>query len=201
VSGVNSCGFAIANDGNAIVDFAQSDNAFAFGTSSRVFTPMSTGGPCDPIASGNGAIVALGGTNYMASTETFTQQGAQTDSEATGDFVGDKFVYFGTVEDGSGQFLGDTNGLVGQIINSPGTRVYGITLDPALGVPTLATFDLTATPSGNPPLFPQLGTPLTLPNSCSSSGCSSGFYALATTPDGSVLFVAGPDGIIVQPIP
>ena len=200
-SGTVACGFAIANDGNAIVEFALGDNGFAFGTSSRSFTLMSTDGACDPVASGNGAVVALGGTNYLASSGTFTRQGAQTDSEATADFVGDKFVYSGSVEDEVAQFLGYTNGLVGQIINSPGTRVYGITLDPALGQPTLATFDLTATPSGNPPLFPQLGTTMALPNSCSSSGCSGGFYALATTLDGSVLFIAGPDGVIVQPIP
>ena len=200
-SGTVACGFAIANDGNAIVEFALGDNGFAFGTSSRLFTLMSTDGTCDPVASGNGAVVALGGTNYLASSGTFTQQGAQTDSEATADFVGDKFVYFGSVEDGAGQFLGYTNGLVGQIINSPGTRVYGITLDPNLGVPTLATFDLTATPSGNPPLFPQLGTTMALPDTCSPGSCSGGFYALATTPDGSVLFIAGPDGVIVQPIP
>jgi hypothetical protein len=200
VSGANACGFAIANDGNAIVEFASGDNAFAFGTSSRVFTPMSTGGSCDPIASGNGAVVALGGTNYLASSGTFTQQGAQTDSEATGDFVGDKFVYSGSVEDGAGEFLGYTQGLFGQTINSPGTRVYGITLDPNLGVPTLATFDLTATPSGNPPVFPQLGTAMAIPDTCSPGSCSGGFYALATTPDGSVIFIAGPDGVIVQPI-
>lgn len=200
-SGTVACGFAIANDGNAIVEFALGDNGFAFGTSSRLFTLMSTDGTCDPVASGNGAVVALGGTNYLAFSGTFTQQGAQTDSEATADFVGDKFVYFGSVEDGAGQFLGYTNGLVGQIINSPGTRVYGITLDPNLGVPTLATFDLTATPSGNPPLFPQLGTTMALPDTCSPGSCSGGFYALATTPDGSVLFIAGPDGVIVQPIP
>ncbi len=200
-SGTVACGFAIANDGNAIVEFAFGDNGFAFGTSSRAFTPMSTDGTCDPVASGNGAVVALGGTNYLASSGTFTQQGAQTDLEATADFVGDKFVYFGSVEDEAGQFLGYTNGLIGQIINSPGTRVYGITLDPNLGVPTLATFDLTATPSGNPPLFPELGTTMALPDTCSPGSCSGGFYALATTPDGSVLFIAGPDGVIVQPIP
>lgn len=202
VSGTVPCGFAIANDGNAVVEFALGDNGFAFGTSSRSFTLMSTDGTCDPVASGNGAVVALGGTNYLASSGTFTQHGgAQTDSEATSDFVGDTFVYYGSVEDGAGQFLGYTQGLVGQIINSPGTRVYGITLDPNFGVPILETFDLTVPPSGNPPLFPQLGTAITLPNSCSSSGCSGGFYALATTPDGSVLFIAGPDGIIVQPLP
>jgi hypothetical protein len=200
VSGANACGFAIANDGNAIVDFAFGDNAFAFGTSSRVFTPMSNGGACDPVASGNGAVVALSGMNYLASSETFIQPGAQTDSEASGDFVGDKFVYSGSVEDGAGEFLGYTTGLFGQIINSPATRVYGIRPDPTSGEPTLVTFDLTAAPSGNPPLFPELGTPIALPNNCSPTGCTGGFNALATTPDGSVIFVASPDGVIVQPI-
>jgi hypothetical protein len=196
----NACGFAIGNDGNAIVDFAFGDNAFAFGASSRVFTPMSTGGACDPVASGNGAVVALSGMNYLASSETFSQPGAQTDSEATGDFVGDKFVYSGSVEDGAGEFLGYTPGLFGQVINSPGTRIYGSRPDPTTSDPTLVTYDLTAPPSGNPPLFPELGTPIALPNNCSPFGCTGGFSAIATTPDGSVIFIASPDGVIVQPI-
>jgi hypothetical protein len=195
-----ACGFALANDGNAIVDYTSSGNSFAFGTSSRVFTPMSSVGNCDPVASGNGALLVLGGINYIASSETFIQSGAELDSEASGDFTGDKFVFFGTVENQSGQLLGYAQGLSGQIINSDGTRVYGIVIDPNAGVPTLATFDLTD-PSGSPPVFPQLGTPITLANTCAPTGCSSGLYGFATTPDGSTVFIAGPDGVIVQPLP
>jgi len=199
VAGAGPCGFAIANDGNAIVDFSFDDDGLAFGTSSRAFTLTTSNATCDPIASGNGAILALGGVNYVASSETFSQSSAQTDSGATGDFAGDKFVLSGTVEDQSGQLLGDTVGVVGQIINAAGTRVYGVILDPTTSDPTLATFDLTATPTGNPPLFPQLGTPVALPN-C-SGGCPQGVYTFATTPDGSVLFIASPGGVIVQPLP
>lgn len=194
-----ACGFALANDGNAIVT-PQFTYGFAFGTFSRVFTPMSDGGNCPPVASGNGAIVAMNTAAYIASTGLIAHPGAQTGTGATADLAGDKFLYSGTVQTQNGELLGDVLGLFGQIINSPGTRVYGVTPDPTTGVPTLITFDLTAPPSGNPPLFPQVGTPITLPNNCSASGCPQGFYLLATTPDGSVIFIAGPDGVVVQPI-
>ena len=200
------CGFAISNDGNAIVGLgalvpAGGAGGFAFGTSSRIFTPMFAAS-CSPVASGNGAIVALNYGTYVSSTETVTQQlGPQTDSETTTDFLGDTFVSFGQVEDQTGQVLGLIGGSSGQVVNAAGTRAYGIVLDPNLGVPTLATFDLTATPSGNPAIFPQLGTPMALATACTPGSCLGGPYALVTTPDGSAILIAGPNGLIVQPLP
>lgn len=201
------CGFAIANDGNAIVGLgglvpAGNAGGFAFGTSSRIFTPMSAAS-CNPVASGNGAIVALNYGTYVSSTETVTQQqGPQTDSGATADFAGDKFVGEAGVEDQTGQFLGYLNGTLGQIVNSAGTRAYGVSPDPTTFAPTLVTFDLTATPIANPqPVFPQLGAPIPLSITCPPIGCGQGDYALATTPDGSTIFIAGPNGLIVQPLP
>jgi len=201
------CGFAIANDGNAIVGLGGlvpvgGPGGFAFGTSSRIFTPMSAAS-CNPVASGNGAIVALNYGTYVSSTETVTQQqGPQTDSETTTDFLGNTFLSFAQVENQTGQVLGFIGSSSGQVVNAAGTRAYGIITDPNLGVPTLATFDLTATPSGSPdPKFPQLGTPMTLATACTPGSCRGGSYALATTPDGSTIFMAGPNGLIVQPLP
>lgn len=197
------CGFAIANDGNAIVGLGSlaSAGGFAFGTSSRAFTPMPNTGICDPVAGGNGAIVAGGHENYVASGETFTQQGPDADTSTTADFAGDKFVGETGVEDQTGQFLGFANGF-GEIINSTGTRSYALSLDPTTFAPVLLTFDLTAAPIVNPqPVFPQLGAPIALSNPCSPNNCAQGFYVFASTPDGSAVFIAGPGGVIVQPLP
>lgn len=193
------CGFALANDGNAIVGTA-SDFGFAFGTNSRVFTPFSAGGGCDPVASGNGAVVARNNSTFLASSETVANAGPQTSTDTTADFSGDKFATAGVVENQSGQVLGIAPGLYGQLVNSAGTRLYGVTPDPISFQPTLVTFDLTATPSGSPdPQFPQVGTPITLPG-CAVGTCPETFYTLATTPDGATIFVAAPTYVVVQPI-
>lgn len=92
-----ACGFALANDGNAFVSNADSFG-FAFGAFSGVFTPLSDGGGCDPVASGNGAIVAMGVSRFDTSSETIRHPGAETDSGAGGDFAGDKFVASGQVQ-------------------------------------------------------------------------------------------------------
>jgi len=195
----SACGFALANDGNAIVSNADSFG-FAFGTLSGVFTALSDGGGCDPVASGNGAIVAMTVSRFDASSESILHPGPQTDTGTTGDFAGDKWVYSGQVQTQTGQLLGYANGLYGQVINSGGTRLYGVTPDPVSSQPTLVTVDLTATPIVNPdPVFPQIGTPITLPG-CAIGSCPQVFYTLAITPDGATIFVAAPTYFVVQPI-
>ncbi len=195
----SACGFALANDGNAIVTNADSFG-FAFGTFSGVFTALSDGGGCDPVASGNGAIVAMTVSRFDASSESILHPGPQTDTGATGDFAGDKWVYSGQVQTQTGQLLGYANGLYGQVINSGGTRLYGVTPDPVSSQPTLVSVDLTATPTVNPdPVFPQIGTPITLPG-CAFGSCPQVFYTLAITPDGTTLFIAAPTYVVVQPI-
>lgn len=192
----SACGFALANDGNAIVGNSDS-YGFVFGTFSRVFTPLANDdGGCDPAASGNGAVVSMTLSTFLASTETVVGGGPQTDSGTTVDFAGDKFTFSGQIYDEDGRFLGYTNGVYGEIINSAGTRVYGVTPDPVTYVPTLVTFDLTA-PSGN--AFPQVGTPITLPG-CVEGSCPEAFYDFATTPDGATIFITAPTYVIVQPI-
>ena len=194
-----ACGFALANDGNAFVSNSDSFG-FAFGAFSGVFTPLSDGGGCDPVASGNGAIVAMTVSRFDTSSEMILHPGPQTDTGASGDFAGDKWVYSGQVQTQTGQLLGYANGLYGQVINSGGTRLYGVTPDPVSSQPTLVTVDLTATPIVNPdPVFPQIGTPITLPG-CALGSCPQVFYTLAITPDGATVFVAAPTYFVVQPI-
>ena len=191
----DTCSFSFANDGNVIVGLGPSPDIM-FGTFSRVLTPMSAAvGGCPQATSGNGAIVALSGANYVASSEVVVQPGATGDSA---DLVGDKFVSGNEVVSQTGQVLGYlSTGL--SVINPAGTRAYSYTADPVSCAPTLATFDLTATPSGSPnPQFPVVGTPIALPSSCDNSTNSG--YELLITPDGNTVFISRPDGVVVQPV-
>ena len=53
------------------------------------------------------------------------------------------------------------------------------------------TVDLAAARIGNPdPVFPQIGTPITLPG-CALGSCPQVFYTLAITPDGATVFRYG----------
>lgn len=192
----SACGFALANDGNAIVGNSDS-YGFVFGTFSRTFTPLANDdGGCDPAASGNGAIVGMTLSTFLASSETVANGGPQTDAGTTVDFAGDRFTYSGEVEDQTGLIIGYTDGSLGELVNAAGTRAYGVIPDPTTYVPTLVTFDLTSV-SGNQ--FLQLGTPITLPG-CVEGSCPETSYALATAPDGATIFITAPTYVIVQPI-
>lgn len=200
-----ACGFAFANDGNAIVTAESNTGAafgpsFVFGTLSGTVTPMSQSGGCNPVASGNGAFVALNGATFDASSETISPSGAQTGTQASGDLAGDRFLNGNAVEDQAGQILGYLNGPY-TVINPAGTRGYSLTADPTTCVPILTTFDLTGTPSGNPYEFPVLGSPIDIPDNPSNS-CMATLegYVLTITPDGSAAFIAGPGGVAVQPL-
>ncbi len=81
-----ACGFALANDGNAILPLSAGPG-FVFGTFSHVLTPMADTVSCGAAASGNGAIVSLNGSTLLASSETVEPSGP---AGAVADFVGDK---------------------------------------------------------------------------------------------------------------
>ena len=190
-----TCGFALANDGNAIVGLTSSPG-LVFGTFSGVLNSMSTPDGCPMVASGNGSIVAMNGINYAASKETVTQPGT---TGTSADLVGDKFVNGIAIESQSGQVLGYLSTSF-NVVNWAGTRAYGYTADPISCAPTLTTFDLTASPSGNPnPQFPVLGSPISLPSSCLNS--TNFGYLLGISPDGGTVFIVRPDGLVVQPVP
>lgn len=202
-----SADFAVANDGNAIVVLTSGSGFFqsyAFGTFSHVFTPLSEDGLTGrnsgyPIASGNGSIVLMGGAEFLASSEMLANSTVQLSRGSTADLAGDKFISGNTVQDQNGQILGSLSTSF-NVINAAGTRAYGYTADPTTCAPTLSTFDLTATPSGGPnPQFPLLAgtTPVALPGSCLSSNAK---YLLAISPDGATVFIARPDGLVVQPL-
>jgi hypothetical protein len=188
------CGFAVANDGNAIVTF-QLAYGYAFGTYSHVFTEMSDGGSCTVTASGNGNILTMNTATYIASSESVIHPGAEVGLGATADFAGDKFVFAEQVQSAGGQVLGTLSGVVGAAINAAGTRAYGPGADPVTCGPTLITFDLTA------PGFPQLGTPIPLPLDGPPGTCLNTLPALvAVAPDGATVFIGGPNDLTVQPI-
>lgn len=197
-------GFALENGGNAIIDFGDS-YPVVFGTSDHIATTASTG-LCTqpPVASGNGAVVAVACMTFMASTEVLTGQGVQTGSETAADFAGDKFINNGAVENQSGQTLGYVFGAYGEILNAAGTRAYIFSSDATTLQPLLATYDLTATPTGSPdPAFPELGPPIYAPGSVSgcAQGCfPQGFSQLALAPDSATIFAAVSSGLWVQPI-
>jgi hypothetical protein len=193
----DACGFALANDGNGIVGNCGSGQApgFVFGTFSHTVTPMlfQTAGIRPTVASGDGAIVALDGTNFIASTETVSQTGTVGYSA---DLVGDKFIDANGVLSQTGQLLGSVNtsfpGV--DIINWAGTRVYGYNPSTTSCLPTLSTFDVTATPIGGQ--YPEIGTPISLPQNCDSGGDQ-----IAITPGGNTVFVLSTGGVFVQPVP
>jgi hypothetical protein len=206
------CGFALANDGNAILGLPDGigptgplpgvAGGFVFGTFSHVATPTSDGGDCYPVASGNGSIVQLGGPyrapEFVASQEMILDSGAATGMGSTADLAGDLILNGPHLDSETGQLLGDVNTGVGDsfyILNWAGTRAYGYTPNVSSCTPTLSTFDLTASPSGGQ--YPVLGTPISLPQSCDNGPGD----LLAITPDGTTVFIAGSDGVIVQPVP
>ncbi|HSS96918.1 MAG TPA: hypothetical protein VLK33_07810 [Terriglobales bacterium] len=191
------CGFVLANDGNGIVGNCSPSQTpgFVFGTFSHTVSPMpfQTAGIRPTVASANGAIVALDGTNFVASTETVSQTGTVGYSA---DLIGDKFIDANGILSQTGQILGFVStpfpGV--DIINWAGTRVYGYNPSSTSCVPTLSTFDLTAPPSGGQ--YPEIGNPVSLAQNCDLGGDQ-----LAITPDGSAIFIVTTGGVFVQPLP
>jgi hypothetical protein len=93
------------------------------------------------------------------------------------------------VYDGSYQLLGTLSATTrAYVLNSAGTRAY--TLDSSGEV---RVFDVSATANGG--VYPQLG--LGIPVSDPGSGA----LQMIITPDDETVFIAGVDGIVVQPVP
>ncbi|GEM_PF-2548675 len=78
------------------------------------------------------------------------------------------------------------------LVNSQGTRLYTVTADNQLH-----SFDLTAVPSGQPAMYPEIGTAIAF----TPPRITSPTLRTAMTPDGETLFIAGDGGVAVVPAP
>lgn len=197
-------GFAYANDGNAIVWSSVLNSVYVYGTSSRTYALLynTLGQQIPPlgntVASGDGSIVMVGLPNdeYVASTETahtVTTPGHFVLRLTSADLDASEFATISEIVGPEGQLLGNLPGTVGTVINPAGSRLYAI--DQADSQPELHTYDLTAAPSGG--VYPETGSPITLAGNPTSLGLPD---LLALTPDGGTAFIAGPNGIAVQPV-
>jgi hypothetical protein len=215
--------FSVANDGNAIVVLNSSyfitgpimgppsNYAFVFGTSSRVFSllPLYTGlGPDQPISSGDGNTVAMGSAEYNASGGTVIVPGNNPIGGfgSSSDLIGDKFVEPNPPSTYPGVF-NDLGGMMGYfppteaaVINSAGTRAYVVerpVADPSLG---LHIFDTSAPATASPSQYPEL-TPALAFAADPGVGSSVVSPIVAISVDSGTVFVAGANGIAVQPVP
>lgn len=209
--------FSLANDGNAIVVFGTDfsvkaptqsiANAFVFGTNSRQFSVIGVAStPIEPISSGDGNVVAFGDI-YTASVGTEESFGSSLlgGPGSSGDLNGDKFVEPnpyglspGVYDSVLGGELGTLPQMQGAVINSDGTRVYVIEraqLDPS---PDLHIFDSSGVPNGTVLDYPEVTPALTL---AGDPGVASSVAPLLTiSVDSGTVFIAGANGIAVQPV-
>lgn len=197
-------GFAYSNDGNAIVWSDAMNLEYAFGTSSRTWAALHNTlaqgvlpGPTFGSADGS-EVLAAPWQEYVASQGAVREIPTVSntdDSLAAVNPTGTQFAFRSAViVDQNGDLLGRVAGADGMVFNPAGTRLYEV--EPLDSQPKLHTFDVTATPSnGN---YPELGAPITLAGDTSTLVVE---QLLAITPDGGTVFVAGSDGIAVQPVP
>jgi hypothetical protein len=227
VAGIQAAGspdswFSLANDGNALVVLNSavitgpategfSEFAFLFGTSSRVFSllPIQSTGlvPIAAVSSGDGNIVEFG-YEYNASGGTVSgfSNLPLGGFGSSGDLSGDKFVMPnpystlpGVYSSGVDSPMGYLPATEGAVINSAGTRVYVIEQTQLDSSPDLHIFDSSAAASVSVPNYPELTPDLPL---AGDPGISSSLAPLLTiSTDSGTVFVAGANGIAVQPVP
>jgi hypothetical protein len=195
--------FALANDGNALVNSDEITSGLVYGTASKTFK-LTAGPEGGGVSNGDGSIVAFGGSRYIASTGAIQSpfpvgQAIGNAGFFTTDFAGDRFASGGGILDGNGQILGYPAGSSGAAVNLAGTRVYNIEdgfLDPS-NFPMLHVLDITQAPTtGQFPQFPEIGTPIALAGNPNNDAQ----LLFAFTPDGGTLFIVGTSGIAVQPL-
>ena len=91
-------------------------------------------------------------------------------------------------------FANNASGPIAGVINRAGTRFH--VFEPTVG--QIRTYNLASAPTGNPPLYPEVvGSPITLAGNPGNSTA----VRMTITPDGGTVFIAGPNGIAVQPTP
>jgi hypothetical protein len=205
---VTGTSFAIANDGQAVVTtqiFGSGNTVpqlydtavghFSLSSLTPTVYSFST-------ASGDGSAVVLSsGQVYNPSTGTFQQipaPGVSTGFSAPGsaDLTGTKFQSGVGIYDSNLHAIGLVpTSQVAAVIDRTGKRVY--TLDPA---GTLRTFDVSTAPAGgSSATYPEVGAAIALAGD--PGELSSPPPQILVTPDGTAVFIAGFQGIAVQPTP
>ena len=209
--------FALANDGSLILQAGSgggSNYPIRFDTVDRVFTHLVVERDVQFVAmgSGNGSVVLMQTGNqrairYNASNATITRASGsppmntcfnQCIGQGSASLTGDRIQSGTGIADVDFLALGFANnasGPIAGVINRAGTRFYVYEVPGATA--QLRTYDLTATPAGNPPLYPEIGMPSPL---AGNPGISTALR-MTITPDGGTVFIAGPSGIAVQPTP
>lgn len=220
----HNAGFSLANDGNAIVVLEAYSIMgavpgglytfdFIFDTANRTFSvlplPVPTGiGPLTvvPISSADGNLVEFGWEyNASGGTAVTNLNFPLGGLGASDDLVGDKVVLpyepsigAAVFNSGSGSVLGRLPVTQGSVINRNGTRVYlieGTQVDP---LPRLHIFDVTTSPGPNSQ-YPELAPALSL---AGDPGVGSPVAPLLEiSVDAGTVFVAGANGVAVQPVP
>jgi hypothetical protein len=221
-SGVSqNAAFSVANDGNAIVvvntgfTITPTDEtnanafAFVFGMNSRQFSLMGWSDgmlPLAPVSSGDGNFVAMRDL-YNASGGTVSALGGAPlgGPGSSSDLTGDKFVepnppsippgVYSSVAGAPMGYLPDTYGAV---MNSDGTRVYDVENYQFDSSPDLHIFDSSAPATANPTNYPELTPALTLAGDPGITSAVSPLVAISV--DSATVFVAGVNGIAVQPV-
>jgi hypothetical protein len=178
------------------------NSAYAFGTSSRTWTALYDDQgeqvlPEGAFASGDGSeVMMLPYDEYVSSSGIVQKLGTLSNSVrsmTSADLTGSEFAGGSVVLGPDGQQLGQVPDAAGMVMNAAGTRLYAVLATDAQ--PELHTYDLTAAPSNG--FYPELGTPITLAGNTGDLGFA---QPLAITPDGGTVFIAGPNGIAVQPV-
>jgi hypothetical protein len=207
---------AVANDGIAVIAARSESTAGPLsncGALMRYRIRMATyfpfdvspGGGCDQFiaASADGSLIVAGANlngeidRYDAATRTVSSPpvfGAELNSAPVLDRHATRIVLNGTrVYDAAFQMLGELPSTTKAVLLSPdGAAAW--TYDASGKV---RKFDLVASPMLG--LFPEIGTGTTLAASPDVDG--DGGIVMTSTPEADVLFIAGDDGVVVQPAP
>ena len=218
-TGLPGAWFALANDGNAVVVMYAAVpsvplvspvlSEFVYGTSSHVFSVIPVGNtptPIAPVASGNGNLVEFG-FEYNASGGSLDGNVDQNlmlgGAGASFDLAGDKIFQPSEPSLGSLIFTPISGPIAGRlpdtrvgVINRAGTRLYNI--ENADLTPHLHIFD-TSISNGPNSQYPELTPALSL---AGDPGVTSQLTPLAAiSADGTTVFIAGANGLAVQPVP